>query len=78
MLTAGVSFLDSGTGLNILFNIILCLFSVLLKLQPFVDEQLVRAGGTDAVELIFNMVAALAMKANAGTSICVTGGDSVR
>ena len=28
------------------------------------DEQLVRAGGTDAVELIFNMVAALAMKAN--------------
>ena len=42
------------------------------------DEQLVRASGTDAVELIFNMVAALAMKANAGTSICVTGGDSVR
>ena len=42
------------------------------------DEQLVRAGGTDAVELIFNMVAALAMKANAGTSIFFTGGDSVR
>ena len=66
VLTAGVSFLDSGTGANILFSIILCLFSMRIYsgYKPFVDEKLDKLAELMQWQLIFTMVAALAMKAN--------------
>jgi len=61
-----VSFLDSGTGANILFSIILCLFSMRIYsgYKPFVDEKLDKLAELMQWQLIFTMVAALAMKAN--------------
>ena len=66
VLTAGVSFLDSGTGANILFSIILCLGSMRIYsgYKPFVDEKLDKLAELMQWQLIFTMVAALAMKAN--------------
>jgi len=66
VLTAGVSFLDSGTGANILFSIILCLGSMRIYsgYKPFVDEKLDRLAELMQWQLIFTMVAALAMKTN--------------
>ena len=65
-LTAGVSFLSSESASQIIFSMVLCLFSmrVYAEFKPFVDERLDRLSECMQWQTFFMMLAALALKIN--------------
>jgi len=65
-LTAGVTFMDEKTGANILFSIIICLISMRIYsgFKPFLEDKTDRLAEMMQWQLLFTMLAALALKVN--------------